>query len=247
MFQINEWIRRIAGPLFSIVNLLVSFFGILLIGILLYASIHMSDLTLFTRIILLTGLLIPLFMILGELLSSKAHQASEQQKIDNAQERKDKEPEKAGPAWDLARLVLERYFDRNLSQVRMIFFVAVSVMIAGFGVVLWAVTLALSHPNSVTPSYVAALSGILTEFIGLTFMIIYRSTMTQASEYMEILERINTVGMATQILDAIPSEKDDLKNSTRAEVVAILLQGNLRGERPTRKTKAKTPVTVNYG
>jgi len=42
--------------------------------------------------------------------------------------------------------------------------------------------------------------------IGVTFMVIYRSTMAQANQFMEVLERINTVGMAVQILDTIPNE-----------------------------------------
>jgi hypothetical protein len=51
----------------------------------------------------------------------------------------------------------------------------------------------------------------------------FRSTMTQANQLMEVLERINPVGMAVQILDSIPEEESELKNSTRAEIVALLL------------------------
>src|SRR5579864_3792770 len=99
------------------------------------------------------------------------------------------------------RVKLEAYFDRNLSQVRMIFFVAVPVMVVGFAFVMWGVTLAISKPDSIKTSYIATISGIITEFIGVTFMVIYRSTMAQANQFMDVLERINTVGMAVQILD----------------------------------------------
>ena len=54
-------------------------------------------------------------------------------------------------------------------------------------------------------------------------MVIYRSTMAQANGFMTVLERINAVGMAVQILDSMP-EGTDLKNSTRAQMVLLLLK-----------------------
>ena len=117
----------------------------------------------------------------------------------------------------------------------MIFFVAIAVMVVGFAFVMWGVTLAISKPDSIKTSYLAAISGIITEFIGVTFMVIYRSTMAQANQFMDVLERINTVGMAVQILDAIPEKDAELKNSTRAEIVSLLLSVH-----PDARRKAKT-------
>jgi len=167
----------------------------------------------------------------------------QEKKIEQIEIRAEKEPEKTRFAWDLARVKLEAYFDRNLSQVRMIFVVAVGVMLVGFGFILWGVSHAVSNPESVKTSYLAAISGIITEFIGVTFMVIYRSTMAQANQFMEVLERINTVGMAVQILDAIPEQETQLKNSTRAEIVSLLLSVNARSKSSTKKTDAK-PLAV---
>ncbi len=64
-------------------------------------------------------------------------------------------------------------------------------------------------------------------------MVIYRSTITQANEFMTVLERINSVGMAVQILDSLP-EGTDLKNTARADLSMLLLDGNSR----FRKTEA---------
>ena len=55
-----------------------------------------------------------------------------EKKIEQIEVKAEQEPEKTRFAWDLARVKLEAYFDRNLSQVKMIFFVAVAVMIVGF-------------------------------------------------------------------------------------------------------------------
>ena len=91
--------------------------------------------------------------------------------------------------------------------------------------------------DSLKVSAIAALSGIITEFIGATFMMIYRSTMTQANQFMEVLERINTVGMAVQFLDAIPQEHAELKNITRTEIVGLLLSSGRNREKSGRTAK----------
>jgi hypothetical protein len=54
-------------------------------------------------------------------------------------------------------------------------------------------------------------------------MVIYRSTMRQANDFMSILERINTVGMAVRELDRISDNPPELKNTVRAHVVELLL------------------------
>jgi hypothetical protein len=148
------------------------------------------------------------------------------ERIEQLEERAEREPEKPRYAWDAARATLQADFERNLSQIRWIFFVAVIVMLVGFSIILWGVGISISRPDAIKTSQLAALSGIVTEFIGLSFMLIYRSTMTQANQFMDVLERINTVGMAVQILESIPSENPILKDSIRAELVRLLLSSN---------------------
>jgi hypothetical protein len=45
--------------------------------------------------------------------------------------------------------------------------------------------------------------------------------------------------MAVQILDAIPEQQIELKNSTRAEIVGLLLSVNARLKKPSSATKEK--------
>jgi hypothetical protein len=148
-------------------------------------------------------------------------------KIERAENKAESEPTKAKFAWDLARVKLEAYFDRNLFQVNQVFWLAVAMMMVGFGFVLAAVVMSLNHTQIIPAAKVAALSGIITQFIGATFLVIYRSTMAQANEFMSVLERINTVGMAVQVLDSIPETNAALKDKTRAEIVALLLSANV--------------------
>ena len=59
-------------------------------------------------------------------------EAATEKKVAEAESKVEKSPEKAKFAWDLARLKLEAYFDRNLYQVDQIFKLSVAVMIVGF-------------------------------------------------------------------------------------------------------------------
>lgn len=160
--------------------------------------------------------------------------------IEKAEQKAESEPTKAKPAWDLARVKLEAYFDRNLFQVNQVFWLATVMMAVGFGFVLAAVVMSLNHPDVTPASKVAALSGIITQFIGATFLVIYRSTMAQASEFMSVLERINTVGMAVQVLDSIP-DSNALKDKTRAEIVELLLSANIPSKSRVRVKEESKP------
>jgi nitrate reductase NapE component len=163
--------------------------------------------------------------LVSTLLTSTREEAQKARvRIEAIEVKAENQPEKAKFAWELASAKLESYFDRNLMQVYSIFIIAIVAMIVGFGFMLWGVWLALRNPGQNT-SWIAAISGIITEFIGATFMVIYRSTMAQANAFMQVLERINTVGMAVQILDSIPDSESQLKNSMRAELVNLLFKG----------------------
>jgi len=151
-----------------------------------------------------------------------------QEKISQAEKNLQEQPDKAKPAWDLARATLEQYFNRNLSQIRVIFWLSVAVMVAGFSVIVWGISQAVQSPNAVAASAIAALAGVITEFIGATFLFIYRSTIQQSMEYSKTLERINSVGMALQIIDTISDDpvigENELKSKTKAQLVELIMK-----------------------
>lgn len=154
------------------------------------------------------------------------------ERVDQAQNRLAEEPHNSKPAWDLARLTLESYFQRNLSQSSAIFWLSLLVMLVGFGIVIWGIArsmarpLGAAHPTGVAPELLATLAGIITQFIGVSFLVIYRSVVQQAAGYAKTLERLNSIGMAMQILDTIPEEvqPDDLKCQTKAHVIDMLVR-----------------------
>ena len=98
------------------------------------------------------------------------------------------------------------------------------VMTAGFAVMVWGVWKAIEL-KSFSLGALTASAGVLTQLIGGTFLLVYRSSIGQAIKYTLTLERMNSVGMAMQILDTMQDQSDkDLVNKTKADLVKLLIQ-----------------------
>jgi nitrate reductase gamma subunit len=182
------------------------------------------------------------------------------ERVEAAEKRADESPEKSKFAWDLARITLESYFDRNLRQVSAIFWLSVAAMLIGVGIIVWGITIAVgAKDNNATQlaAIITGASGVITELIGATFLVLYRSTMQQANEYTRTLERINSVGMAMQVLDTIPDGDivTSAKNNTKADLVMILVSQSYEITKPKQLsaitgilgTKRKSRADTNIG
>jgi hypothetical protein len=60
-------------------------------------------------------------------------------------------------------------------------------------------------------------------FIGGSLLLIYRSILAQSKDYVTVLERINAVGMAVQVIASIPDSNEELKHNTTANLAKQLL------------------------
>lgn len=150
-------------------------------------------------------------------------EAAKERRYEEVEQRVKENPHETQAAWELARVKLESYVDRNLKQVRSIFWLTVFVMLVGFSLIGFGVFTLLDTPDRLTAAILASVSGVLVNFIGATFLVLYKSTMTQATDYVAILERINAVGMSVQILDTLEEDSDKLKQSTTADLAKQLL------------------------
>ncbi len=146
-----------------------------------------------------------------------------EKKVELVEERLREHPERPQLAWDLARAKLESYLDRNLSQVRSIYWLTLLVMFCGFGFVMYGLLQVAQNPDRLPVSIIASASGVLISFIGGSFLLIYRSILSQSKEYVTVLERINAVGMAVQVISSIPDANSELKHRTTAELAKQLL------------------------
>jgi len=144
-------------------------------------------------------------------------------RILEVEKRVQENPRETQAAWELARVKLESYLNRNLNQVRSIFYLTVFVMIVGFSLIGYGVFKIYANPETFNASLIATVSGIIVNFIGATFLILYKSTMSQATDYVKILERINAVGMSVQILDTLEDDETNLKKQATADLAKQLL------------------------
>ena len=159
----------------------------------------------------------------GNYKRRREYEISIEEKINAIEEKRESNPEKTKYSWDVARIKLESYFDRNLSQINSIFWISIFILIAGFGFIICGIVISINKPDIMPLTYTAAIAGVITEFVGATVMVVYRSTMKQATQNMNVLERINQVGMAIQILDSIPDSEEKLQSETKAEITKLLL------------------------
>jgi len=175
------------------------------------------------RLVGVTAAVVGLFgvSVLGfdHYISSQQRQAREQ----DVEQQVRANPESPQLAWDLARIKLESYLDRNLSQVRSIYWLTLIVMIGGFVLISYGIYQATLDPEKLPMSIVASASGVLVSFIGGSFLLIYRSILSQSKGYVSVLERINAVGMAVQVIASIPESNSDLKHETTADLAKQLL------------------------
>jgi len=156
--------------------------------------------------------------------SSQIEIEKQEEEIKEVERRYQENPEITKNAWDLARIKLESYLNRNLSQVRSIFFLSITIMVIGFIILGYGIFKVYEDPErNFEVSVVVACSGIIVNFIGATFLLIYKSTMAQAKDYVSVLERINAVGMSIQILGTIDDQDAKLKNETAAALAKELL------------------------
>lgn len=146
-----------------------------------------------------------------------------QNRINNAETHYRDNPISSKAAWDLAQVKLESYIDRNIDHVRWIFFLSVFVMLAGCGLIFFGISLCYDSSSKITPAVNASVSGVLTQLLGGTILILYRSTMRQAKEYVYILERINAVGMSVQILEKHPGNSSGDREQAIIEIAKHVL------------------------
>jgi nitrate reductase gamma subunit len=203
----------LAGTLFTLA---------LLVGIVIASLFGVRETTIkiSLAIVILVLLLAAFAVATYQAIADEEKQAK---RIEQVEERAREHPERPQFAWDLARAKLESYLDRNLSQVRSIYRLTVLVMLIGFVVVMYGLFQATQDSAKLPVAIVAATSGVVISFIGGSFMLVFRSILAESRGYVTVLERINAVGMAVQVIAGIPDANADLKGATTASLANQLL------------------------
>ena len=148
-------------------------------------------------------------------------EATEQ--IRAAEENYRKHPEKPQAAWHLAQTKLEAYLNRNLEHIQRIFQLIVLVIVGGWILIAVGIILLYADITNVSSSILAAASGAISQFIGVTLLLIYRTTIKQANNYVSILEKINVIGMSLQIIDSSNLPNEESQANARIELSQKIL------------------------
>jgi nitrate reductase gamma subunit len=220
----NKFVRILIliGTFFLMIGLFA-----MIVGVIFYPRIE--DMVHKEAQIILIIILIAFSVGASLLSSAKAYnqKLKEQEKeiIINEQEKKVAEnPKEPKLAWDLARIKLESYLDRNLSQIKSIYHLSIFAMIIGFGLIIYGSYMSFQQKDNIEPAIITAISGLIVNFIGATFLVMYKSTMEQAKDYVNVLERINAVGMSVQIIESIDEKHLQLKEETKADLSKKLIE-----------------------
>ena len=123
----------------------------------------------------------------------------------------------------MARIRLEACFDRNLVQIKLIFWMSVLVILFGSALITYGVSISLHGSEKDSVIFISVLTGVFTEFLGATLLLVFRSTIQRANSYLPTLERMDSVGMAIQIIDSMPEHQSDLRNHAKSDISKLII------------------------
>lgn len=206
-----------------IFSTLTSLLGIV-IGLLNYKGLvtgeKSSNIETISIVLIIVGAFISLIPISKEIYEE---QEATKTDIRNKEQQLERHPEEVKLAWDIARIRLEGYLKRNLGQVSAIFWFSMLATFIGLVLIIYGSIKAFEKPDNLNPSIIVTISGAVVNFLGATLLVIHRYTMEQANQYVQVLERINAVGMSVQIMESIDKDELKLKEQTKAEISKRLL------------------------
>jgi hypothetical protein len=112
----------------------------------------------------------------------------------------------------------------NKKQTRTVFRATLTMVAGGFGLMCWAVWAGTVDASKEHVALIGAAGGGIVTFIGGTILVMYRSVVADTRSYVTILERINAVGMAVQILQSLDESNKAARDEARREVARDLLR-----------------------
>ena len=126
---------------------------------------------------------------------------------------------------------LNEYYAANISQGNAIFWASLLSICIGFAIIFTGIVSA--GGNAVT-AIVAAIAGVLSQFIAATFLVVLRSTQQQATTYAQSLVELHLrdiarstdrqgVALGLQLLNEISSDRSNPANATKALIASGLI------------------------
>lgn len=124
---------------------------------------------------------------------------------------------------ELGRINLEKYLNINLQQSKWIFWFSVIIFFVGSYFIFNGIQRGFDKGAELGVTIVSTISGIIINFISASFLVIYKSTSEQAKDYVKILEKINSVTLALQIMESLEDSDSIEKNNLKSQIISALL------------------------
>lgn len=126
---------------------------------------------------------------------------------------------------------LQNYYAANIKQGTTIFWATLLAMCVGFAIIFIGIVAAGANG---TTAIVAAIAGVLSQFIAATFLVALRSTQTQATTYAQTLVELRlrdvaraadarSIDLGLELLREISGDRSNPANSTKAAIAMGLI------------------------
>jgi hypothetical protein len=149
--------------------------------------------------------------------------------LEKARQKLNEGTDELAPGYVVAASQLQGYIESNRGQINSIYRLSMIVMAVGFIFILFAIILALVNPTTYAAPLVAGTGGVISVFIGATFLLLYRSAVEQAQQYIFTLDKQSSVSIALKIIDEV-KDGDKEKDAARIEIAKLLIseKGNAK-------------------
>ena len=118
---------------------------------------------------------------------------------------------------------LKRYYDMNLEQSKLLFYLGVTIIILGTIIVLTTIFLLYYNSVSIIPVISGCVSGIFTDFIGFLFINMYSKNIKASIKYHKKLVKSNNLLLSSAIIGRIDNKdkKDDAYSRIAHEIPRV--------------------------
>lgn len=111
----------------------------------------------------------------------------------------------------ISQMELEKQFLQASQSSLLIFYISVTVILTSLGGLVYATNLALNK-EKIDIAILMAIGSIITQFVGATFMYMYKNSILQINENIKVLEKFSKMGIALEILNTI-EDCSEIKNA----------------------------------
>jgi len=102
---------------------------------------------------------------------------------------------------------LDEYYTINKSQSKRAYQFSLTMIAAGFLLVVVAVVLCFVDSSRISVALITGVAGLLSEFVGATSLNLYKESNKHVNEFLERLTYLQKVMLAIELVDRIPKEK----------------------------------------